>query len=253
MIDVTLPGYYDVAAVSFSNAWGTNAKVLVDVSPSQIVTLLSSETAFPGETTVRQQILRGGSRVIDGLISSTDTASKVLAIYIGQQLSVYSGSTAGQYLTAYTAMGTVTTTATTNSTITRTTGSFITEGWQIGDLAMCFGAVSAANNGTVNVVTAVTGTTLTVSGTTGISVAETQGAGFRVIRVSNSTARSVATLSGTDGSTAAVPLIGGTLDPRVDNNPYGIMLGQRGMLIVAPTTAVTATKKIDVSAHFALY
>lgn len=253
MLDGTLPGYQGVAAVSFSNGWGTNAKVLVDVTPAQIVTLLATETVLPGESAVRQQILRGGCRVIDGMMSSTDTSTSKIALYVGQQMSTYAASTAGQYLVAYGGMGVVATTATANSTVTRTTGSFITDGWQVGDLAMLFGCVSSANNGTVNVVTTVAAGTLTVSGTTGISVAETQGAGFRMVRVGLRTTRQLAVTAGSDGTTAPLPLIGGTLDPGSDNAPAGIMLGQTGMLIAAPVAAVTAAKKVDVSANFVLY
>lgn len=241
-IDGTLPLSWDNAVANFIAANGVQAKILVDVSAPQVVTAIAGETALPYETAARQRILQGGTRVIDGLVSSSDTVARDLMIYTAQQASLYAN------------MGVVTTTATGNSTITRTVGSFITDGYQVGEQIMAFGAVSNANNGSVAVVTAVAALTLTLSGVAAISVAETQLAGFRLLRVAGAVRKAIAVGAGTNGTAGAIALIGGSLDPRTDNSPYGIMLGQNGMLLVAMQAAISALPAVvSVSAHFGRY
>jgi hypothetical protein len=57
--------------------------------------------------------------------------------------------------------GTVNNTA---STITRTTGSFVTDGWQIGDVLIAAGLDTAGDNGKPVVILSVAATTLTLYG-----------------------------------------------------------------------------------------
>lgn len=237
MIDGTLPGYWDQKAISFTAANGTQAKILFDVAPAQVVAAISGEGALPGEGQVRQRVLQGGQRVIDGLIASTDSAAKSLLLYLGEQLSLYAN------------MGTVTTTATTNATVTRMTGSFITDGWGVGDTAMAFGCVSSANNGTVCQITGVTATTLTLYGVGGISVAETQGAGFRLVRIARLKQIGVPANAGNADATQPVSLLAGN-----QTDTTGIQLGATGMLICAMFAAVSALPaRVDVSANRGLY
>lgn len=244
MIDGTLPGYWGNSEVTFSAANTTHAKVLVDVSPAAVVAAISGETALPGlgasENAVRQRVKTGGRRVIDGLITSSDSAAKIMRIFTGTQLSLYAD------------MGTVTTTATTHSTITRSAGSFITDGWKVGDVCMAFGSLSAANDGMQGRVTAVAAGTLTLDGTTEISVAETQGAGFRLVRVGAGTAKPVPANSGYLSTVVPVPLLNGAQDPRVDTS--GIMLGATGMLIVAMAATLSALPcQVSATAHYGDY
>lgn len=241
-IDGTLPLSWDNAAVSFIAANGAQAKILVDVNAPQVVAAIAGEVALPYETATRQRILQGGTRVIDGLASSSDSVARDLLIYTAQQASLYAN------------MGVVNTTATANSTVTRTVGSFIVDGFQVGDQVMAFGAVSNANNGTVAVVTGVAALTLTLNGVAAISVAEVQGAGFRLLRLAGAVRKPLAIAAGTNGTTGAVALIGGNLDPRTDNAPYGIMLGANGILVAAMQAAVSALPAVvSVSAHFGRY
>lgn len=236
MIDVTLPGYWVARAPSLTLTNTTKCKILFDVTPAQVVTAVSGETALPGESGVRQRVLTGGARIIDGKVTSTDSAAKSLKLYIGEQLTLYAN------------MGTVTTTATTNATITRSTGSFITDGWKAGDQLMLDGAVSAANNGTVGVITAVTATTLTLSGVTAISVAETQGADFRVIRLSQYGQIPVPANAGNSDSVPPVKLFGHANDVY---NDLGIQLGATNLLIgalVANASALPAAIQVSINA-----
>lgn len=239
MREPTYPGYWDNQVVSFTITNSTQAKILCDVTPAQVVAAVSGETALPGESAIRQRVLQGGCRIIDGTIASTDSAAKSLLSYVGVQTSLYAN------------MGVVTTTATTNSTVTRNAGSFITDGYQVGDKIMLFGCVTGANNGTTNIVTGVAANTLTVSGTTGIPTAETQGAGFRIIRLGRGTQIAIPANSGNADATPAIKLIG-TNESRTDTS--GVQLGATGMLIVAMSAAISALPaQIDVSAQRGLY
>lgn len=239
MLDVTLPGYWVVKTSALTITNTTKCKILMDVTPAQVVTAVSGETALPGESAVRQRVMTGGARIIDGKVTSTDAAAKSLKLYIGEQLSLYAN------------MGTVTTTATTNSTITRNSGSFITDGWKAGDQLMLDGSLSAANDGMPAVITAVTATTITVSGVSAISVAETQGAGFRVIRLVQISQIPVPANSGNSDTIPSVKLFGHSNDVY---NDAGIQLGATNLLVgalVANASALPAA--IQVSMNAGLY
>jgi hypothetical protein len=236
MIDGTLPGYWIAKTSSLTLTNTTKCKILMDVTPAQVVAAVSGETAQPGESAVRQRVLTGGARIIDGKVTSTDAAAKSLKTYIGEQLTLYAN------------MGTATTTATTNATITRSTGSFITDGWIAGDQVMLDGAVSAANNGTVATITAVAATTLTLSGVTAVSVAETQGAGFRLIRLVQTGQIPVPANSGNSDSILPVKLFGHANDVY---NDLGIQLGATNLLIgalVANASALPAAIQVSINA-----
>ena len=245
MIDAQLPGQWRTYATSFTITNGTQAKVLADVTPPQVVASISGETALPGETSVRQRILTGGQRIFDGSISSSETATaRAMFIYLGVQTTLYAN------------MGTVTVTNTTNNTITRTLGSFVTDGYQVGDVIMVFGSSASNNNGVVSYVTTVVSGTLTLNGVT-LPSATTEAAGFRIVRVSLRTIRNIPFGAGfaAAGTTPAVQLLGGSQDPAAFAAPdTGLVLDQNGMLIVGMQAAVSALNiKVDVHALGALY
>lgn len=239
MLDGSLPGYWLDVIATFTAANTTKAKILVDVSPPQVAPAVSGENPLPGESAVRQRVLTGGCRLVEGQITSTDNVDKSLLVYRGIQTSLYAN------------MGVVTTTATTNATITRTVGSFIADGLKVGDSGMCFGAVSDANNGSIFTVTAVTDLQLTLSGVTGISIAETQGTGFRVIKVAQVGRKAIVATSGASDTKASVPLIGGIYDGRIDFT--GTSFGSTGMLIVGLAATASASGIISVSGVVGLY
>lgn len=225
MIDLTLPGYFNQSFASFTVDVGTQGRIIVDVTPAQVVTAVAGETALAGEAAVRQRVLTGGCQINDGRITSTDAAAKSLLLYIGEQLSLYVN------------MGTVTTTATTNATLTRTVGSFITDGYQVGQSVMLVGSLSNTNNLRPAIITAVTATVLTFSGVAAISVAETQGAGFRVLRVAQVGRIAIPANSGNSDTIPPVKLIGHVNDAATTDT---IALGATDVLIGAMSAAVSA-------------
>lgn len=239
-LDGALPRKFNAIPTTFTAANGTRCKIISDIAKPSILPSVAGEVALPGESAVRQRVLEGDQRIVDGLITSTDSVAKSVLLFIGQQLSVYEN------------MGVVTTTATTNATITRTVGSFITDGWKVGSHAMLDGSLSAANDGNPVAVTAVTTTTLTLNGVSAVSVAETQGAGFRLFQVAQVTRIPIPANSGNSDAILPVRLIGNSNDPRGDNS--GMMLGENEVLImgmVAATSALPAT--IGVTVHRGKY
>lgn len=226
MLDPSYGAYWRLWSCGFVAADGTQAKILVEETPAQVLGAISGELALPGESTVRQRILMGGCRVIDGSISSTDGSARSLLIWLGRVLSRVSDFGA-------------TTTVTGTNTFNRASGSFITDGWRAGDTVMPFGMTTAANNGVAGVVTTVTATTLVVNGTPYTN--ETMPASARLMRVSQRTRRAVAINAGNADSTPAAALMGGGQDPATPALPdTGYSLGDADTLIVGMVAAVSA-------------
>lgn len=240
MLDVQLPGLNKMWTVGFVAADTTLVKVLVDVTPAELIAVLAGETALPGEASVRQQILRGGCRVVGGSIASTDGTARSVTLWKGKQASLQSNFGA-------------TSTITGTNTVNRAIGSFITDGWRTGDAAFPFGALTAGNNGAVGIVTAVTALTLTVNGAPWTN--ETIPAGGRLIKASQWTRRGVPINSGNTDTAAAVVLLGGTQDPAQAFTPdAGEMLGPDDMILagmVAATSALPAA--VTIVAHSVRY
>lgn len=214
-------GYSDTLQVGFINSNGVLAKVLADVAPTA-------------------GIYSGGQRVYDAIATNTSASDNAVVLYDGVQLSLYAN------------MGVATTTTT---TIARTVGSFITDGWKIGDSVMCFGSAGANNNGNIALISGVTSTTITFLSTPLGFTANTEGPGFRVVRVAK---RSWTLLPANSGNIISatnalsnVQLIASATDASLDG--LGIELGANSMLIAAMYAAVPAgTFVAQISAKSAL-
>lgn len=237
MIDGTLPGYWALKQAAFTVTNGTRAKVLVDITPAAVVAAVAGETALPnGESAVRQRVLQGGCRVLDGMVSSTDAAAKSLQIWNATQLTKQADMGTANFATT--------------STFTRSAGSFLADGWLVGDAAMAFGATTDANNGVALVITGVVAGTLTVNGTP--LTIEAMAAGSRICRVTRHTQKAVPANSGNSDTLPAVPLLGGTQDPTIDTS--GRSLGANDMIVVGLVAAASAVPaQIMVTANIGLY
>ena len=217
-------GFTDTLQAGFIAANGTLAKIVADVTPAS------------GNYT-------GGQRVFDMVATSTSGADNALVLWDGVQATLYANMIAA------------TTTDTTNATVTRAGGSFITDGWKVGDSAMCFGSAGASNNGNVAIVTGVTATTLTFNGIPAGFSANTEGAGFRLIRVTRRAWVSVPANSGNATSVSAlllnVQMVAQSNDATLDG--LGIELGANSLLIAACYQAVAALPAvIQINAKSAL-
>lgn len=200
--------------VNFSITNGTIAKVVIDTYAA----------AAAGATSPAYY---GGCTAIDLVATSTDGSNKALMIY---QCTV--ATTQDAALT-----GAMTTTT---STIPRTTGSFITDGYLVGDQVMTFAPFGTAPNVGVDgipcIVTGVAALTLTLSGTPIAALA--LAAGTRVVRANLHNRVPVLANSGTDGVVASTKIIGNTLDNSLLTTE--IKLGPLNLLAVAMQAAVSA-------------
>lgn len=218
-LDVGLPGdYQQLPSTGFIAADTIVGKIVVDKLPSGG----GGNQGLPANAN-----LLGGGRVLELIASSSDAANKDVLFYPGFEATLAS------------AMGTIGITATTNSTITRTIGSFITDGWRSGDLAMGFGATNAGNNGTVPILTGVAAQTLTFNGTAALPTAEVPSAAtFRLFRLGSPTRATIALGSGVNSGIPNVQLVGSPCDSSLDKT--GIWLGANSVLIAAMQAAVSA-------------
>lgn len=200
--------------VSFSVTNSTVAKVLIEPQPAV------------AETSTTPQYY-GGCTAIDLVATSSDASNKALMIY---QCTVATTQDAGN-------TGAMTTTT---STIPRTTGSFITDGFLVGDQVMTFAPFGTAPNAGVDgipcILTGVAALTLTLSGTPIAALA--LAAGTRVVRVNTHGRVPVLANSGTDGTVASTQLIGNALDNSLLTTE--LKLGPLNLLAVAMQAAVSA-------------
>lgn len=249
MIDPQLPGQWKTWARSLTLDNTTRAKILADETPPQVMAAITGETALPGEATVRQRILTGGQRIVDGGFASTDGTARDIKMWMGTVLSRggASGANPGQ-----SQMGTVS--VTTQNVLNRTTGSFLTDGWQVGDDVMMFDTATAANNGVKGAVTVVTATAMTVSGTPWTNDAAS-GAATRVARVAQRTMKNIPLNAGNTNAAPPVPIMSGAQDPGALPPPdTGISLGSADVFIIAAAANLSALPaQIDAYAVAALY
>lgn len=213
--------------VTFTAANTTVAKVLVDAYAS---------AAAAGNA----PLFVGGCTVLDILATSSDATNRDVLLYAGQ---------------VATTQGTATSTmTTTSSTIPRSTGSFITDGWLVGDIAMVFAPFGTAPNAGVDgiacIVTTVAALTLTVNGTP--LAALTLAAGTRVVRVSPYLRATVTAGAGTNGTVANVNLLNNGSDNAVLR--YERKLGPADLLIAAMQATVSALPAaVSLSTQIARY
>lgn len=215
---------------SFIASDGTKAKLVADVTASQA-----------GSGT--QPRLIGGSSVIDLTVTSTDAAAKEVIAWYGTV-----------YTTAGGATGTLSTTI---SSIVRASGSFISDGWVPGDLAMMFAptvrgsAIAAgANDGILGIVTAVSATALSVNGSP--FSATTVAATTRICRMAHGFRAAIPALSGSSAAVPNVTLLNNGNDASLLK--YEKKLGADDVVALSMGSAVSALPAyISVEAVLALY
>jgi len=225
--DPIVPGIIQNTGIAnFVTATGTTLKVLVDVSPAQMIAAIS------GESPAVSRPLQGGNRVIDATVSSTSANSNNMVVYEGLQATLVGGAT-----------GTVTPTST---TLTRTTGNYIADGFKVGDPIAIISANGATalepNEGVVNVLTGVSATVLTASGAAWNTTALTTGT--RIVKLAQNFVTSVAANSGNNGSTPNTPLIANSNDFGVDQ--LGLELGSSSMLLAGMSASISGAGVVSV-------
>lgn len=213
---------------SFIAANGTVAKILVDQMAPQLATTLAPA-------------LYGGGTVIDLVGVNSDSVSHDVLLYQGFVATTQSAGVTG-------------TMTTTTSSIPRTSGSFIADGWQVGDVAMCFAPFGTAPNAGVDgipcTVTAVSALGLTLNGTPIAALA--LAAGTRVCRVAQRVRQTIAAGAGTNGTTASQALIASYGDGTMVRTE--LKIGANNILAAAMQAAVSALPaQVSLSAVIAQY
>lgn len=208
-------GFLQPAPANFTATNTTVAKVVVDTYPAAIAT-----------TTTPQYY--GGCTAIDLVATSTDSVARAVMVYDCAVSTTQDPTFTGVMTT-------------TTSTIPRTTGSFVTDGWLVGDQVMTFSPSSVAPNaavdGIVCIVTAVTALGLTLNGTP--IAALTLGAATRICKVRTVGRFPIAITAGTDGATANVNLIGSTtLDKSLLTTE--VKLGASNLIAIAMQATISA-------------
>lgn len=217
-------GHIGISA-QFVNADGTIGKIVMEPQPA----------AAPSSTT---PLFYGGASLYDLIGNSTDSANKDVQLYRGDVLTTVGGGT-----------GTV---STTSSTVTRASGSFITDGWRVGRQFMLFAAANDAPQaveGILCTITAVTATTLTVSGTP--LSALTVNTNARIVALAPLYAATIAAGAGNAGATAEAWILSSSNSAaaRVKDEKFSATQ----VLVAAMKTAVTASTVVSLSGDAARY
>jgi hypothetical protein len=225
-----VPSSFENASASFIAANALIAKILID-------------QYLPAAETATTPMFYGGCTVIDLTAVSTDTVAKDILMYHG-----IVGTT--QEATKTAAM------ATTTGGISRVNGSFIADGFKVGDQVMTFAApgvvANAAVDGILATITAITATNITVNGTP--FAAGALGGGTRVCRVALDLRATLPIGAGTN-NTANNPSIG-LLNHAQDGSlmRYERKISPNEVLILAMQAAVSALPGyVSASAQIARY
>lgn len=215
------------SAANFTATNTTVAKILVEQFPAAIAT-----------TTTPQ--FYGGCTAIDLLATSSDSVARDFLLYIGTVATTQGASTGAM--------------TTTTSTIPRVSGSFIADGFLVGDQVMTFAPFGTAPNagvdGIVAIVTAVAALTLTLSGTPIAALA--LATGTRVVRLSSRGRTTIPIAAGTNGTTKSQALIGTSTDGSLLTTE--IKLGPNNLLIGGMQAAISALPAVvSIQPTIALY
>lgn len=221
--------FQSVGPVSFVAGNGTTAKVVIE--PQVGAAAAGTLPAF-----------YGGCTYIDLVASSTDAAGKDVLLYEGRIFTTQETTNTGAMSTAGT------------NTITRAAGSFITDGWQVGDVAMIFAPVGTAANaavdGIIGVLSGVAAGVLTASGAPWANLA--LASGTRVVKVGQLFRATVAANAGNSATIPSVSLLANAMDASIIRTER--KLGSTEMLIVAMQAAVAALPAfVSISGQMARY
>lgn len=222
-----VPSSFDTDSGSIITATGTAAVMIIEPQVAAVATATTP-------------LYSGGATVIDGTISTTESVARDLQVWKGKIVTTQNTGNTGAMTT-------------TTSTVVRVNGSFITDGWRVGDIVMMFApntiAANAAVDGIVGTITVVTALTLTVSATP--FAALTLAAGTRVAKMRRVFVTSVPIGAGSTAASANVKLVNNTNDTSISLGDR--KLGVNDFLAVASLTALTASTVTTVEAIYARY
>jgi hypothetical protein len=220
---MTQPAYANTPAVfetpspaSFTITNSTIAKVVVDAYAAAAAT----GTLPP---------YYGGCTVVDLVGSSTDAVAKDITLWMARIATTQDAVNTGVMSTTVT------------NTLNRTAGSFITDGFLVGDEIMTFAplglAPNAAVDGIIGVVTAVNALTLVSNGAPFANLTPLA-AGTRICRTSQHFRATVAANAGNTAAIASTGFINNAMDGSVVKTE--LKLGVNTMLVAGMAAAASA-------------
>jgi len=203
---------YPVQGYRFANADGTNPRIIA-ASPSP-----------------------NGCRVHYLNAAQNEGTARNLVLSIGRRLSQVTNFGATKTITS-------------QNIITRASGSFIADGWRVNDtvlLANLTDLFGDANHSISAVVSAVTATTLTVTGTP-FTNANPLSDNLALYKVQLQTTQNIPASAGFTNSVPSVAALGTTQWPMIDSSPGRYLtLGPNDLLLGAVGTQMTTTNYTDV-------
>ncbi len=176
-----------------------------------------------------------GSRVHQASLVNTDNAAQTAFFSMLKQMTLQSDMGVATHVDGGGG----------SDTFTRTTGSFITNGWKVGDIAYFYNSTTRANDFKVEL-TAVAALTLTfATGTT--NTGEVFPAGGIIYKIAQLSKPDVPASAGNSSGIPAIDLLDDAVNPIFDASPDRyLVLGPNDALAVACGTAVGAGEQFDV-------
>lgn len=183
-----------------------------------------------------------GSRVHSQILTSSSASSNSAKLYHIERLTLQSAMGTGAFVDGGGG----------SDTITRSSGSFITDGWLVGDLLIVSNATTLANDFAVRL-TAVAADTLTFATAT-VDTAENLPTGAILYKASLVGTIAVAAGSGNTAGTFAVDLIGtdGFIDADASPNRYRTIGANNGFAVSLGTT-LGAGEYVNITTMYADY
>lgn len=177
-----------------------------------------------------------GSRIHQLLASSSDASDNTLLLYQLIQMTAQSAMGVGAHVDGGGG----------SDTITRTVGSFVTDGWKIGDFMFVHGSTTLAND-YIKRLTGVAATTLTFATAT-VSAAENLPAGAVLYKATLLGTIALPANAGNSATIPAVDLLDPSIFPDLDDEPRRFRtLGANNAIAVAVGSGLGASEFVDIS------
>lgn len=183
-----------------------------------------------------------GARVHQQFLSCGDSADNEVQLYHLEKMTLQSDMSTGTLVDG----------GGSDDTITRGGGSFLTDGWKIGDLLFVHGATTLANDFAVRI-TGVVALTLTFATAT-VNTGEVLPSGAILYRATPEGKMTVLAGSGLTAGVPVVNLLDDAQRPELDASPRRYdEVGPLNAMAVALTNALGSTEFADVTTKYANY
>ena len=169
------------------------------------------------------------------MVASSDAGANEVQLGIGKPITLQANMGVGSFVDGGGG----------SDTITRSSGSFVTDGWQVGDRIQALGATTLANDFDA-ILTAVAALTLTFATAT-VSTAEAFPTGCMLLRLAQLWRKTIAINAGTIAATVPVSMLDNATQAALDAAPKRYLdLGADDYLFAKATTLLGASETMDI-------